>query len=60
MQTNAEAAGYVAESEIQVSLNVDVILQIIVITFCLAALSGIIGIAIITRYEPLKILREKN
>jgi len=53
-------AGYVPESEIQVNLSVGTIVQIIVITLCLAALCGIIGVVIITQYEPLKILRERN
>ena len=53
-------AGYAPESEIQVSLSMDTIAQIIIITLCLAALSGIIGVVIITQYEPLKILRERN
>ena len=54
------SSGYVPESEIQVSLSMDVIVQIIFITLGLAALSGIIGVVIITQYEPLKILRERN
>ena len=60
MQTNDNAAGYVPESEIQVSLGADVLMQIIILTLGLAALSGIIGVVIITQYEPLKILRERN
>ena len=59
-QTNADDGSYVPVSEIQVSINTEVILQIIIITLCLAALSGIIGVVIITQYEPLKILRERN
>jgi putative ABC transport system permease protein len=55
-----DAAGYVPVSEIQISLGMDVITQIILITLALAALSGIIGVVIITQYEPLKILRERN
>ena len=52
--------GYVPKSEIQVSLGADVIMQIIFITLALAALSGVIGVVVITQYEPLKILRERN
>jgi putative ABC transport system permease protein len=52
--------GYVPESEIQVSLGMDVITRIIAITLGLAALSGVIGVAMITQYEPLRILRERN
>jgi putative ABC transport system permease protein len=55
-----DAAGYVPVSEIQISLGMDVITQIIAITLGLAALSGVIGVAMITQYEPLKILRERN
>ncbi|MCL2060598.1 MAG: FtsX-like permease family protein, partial [Oscillospiraceae bacterium] len=54
------AQGYVPESEIEVSLGAGVFAQIIVITICLAALSGAIGVAAITQYEPLKILRERT
>jgi len=54
------SSGYTPESEIQASLNANVILQIIFITLALTALSGIIGVAVITQYEPLKILRERN
>jgi putative ABC transport system permease protein len=60
MQTNDNAAGYVPESEIQVSLGADVLVQIIILTLGLAALSGIVGVVLITQYEPLKILREIN
>jgi putative ABC transport system permease protein len=52
--------GYVPESEIEVSLNMDVIIQMIIVTLSLAAISGVIGVIIITQYEPLKILRERN
>jgi len=54
------SVGYKPESEIMVGLNADVIIQIIIITLGLAALSGIIGVVIITQYEPLKILRERS
>jgi putative ABC transport system permease protein len=59
-QTNADDGSYVPESEIRVSLSGDVIVKIILIALGLAALSGLIGVVIITRYEPLKILRERN
>ena len=59
MQTE-HSIGYRPESEITVGLSGSVILQIIVITLGLAALSGMIGVIVITRYEPLKILRERN
>jgi putative ABC transport system permease protein len=60
MQTNDNAQGYEPGSEIQVSLDEAALLQIITITLILAALSGAIGVAFITQYEPLKILRERN
>ncbi|MCL2153816.1 MAG: FtsX-like permease family protein [Oscillospiraceae bacterium] len=53
------ASGYAPESEIQVSLGADTIMQIIILTLLLAALSGVIGVVIIIQYEPLKILRER-
>jgi len=52
--------GYKPESEITVELSTSVIVRIIFITLGLAALSGTIGIVVITRYEPLKILRERS
>jgi len=54
------SVGYVPESEITVSLSVDIIIQLSSITFCLATLSGFIGVLTITQYEPLKILRERS
>lgn len=52
--------GYTPISEIQVTLDANTIMRIAIIALALAALSGVIGIAVITRYEPLKILRERN
>jgi len=52
--------GYTPVSEIQVALDAHTVIQIILIALALAGLSGVIGIAVITRYEPLKILRERN
>ena len=60
MQTDDNTQGYEPESEIQVGLSAAVIVQIIMVTLALAALSGVIGIVFITQYEPLKILRERN
>ena len=60
MQTDDYAEGYEPESEIQVTLNSYVVIQIIIIALSLAAISGIIGVVFITQYEPLKILRERN
>ncbi|MCL1987932.1 MAG: ABC transporter permease [Firmicutes bacterium] len=59
MQTDDAAQGFTPASEIQVSLETAVILQIIMLTLALAAISGIIGVVIIAQYEPLKILRER-
>ena len=59
MQT-VSSAGYRPESEITVGLSMDVIIQLIIITLGMATLSGIIGVVTITKYEPLKILRERN
>ena len=60
MQTDDNTQGYEPESEIQLSLNADVIVKMIIITLALAALSGVIGVVFIMQYEPLKILRERN
>ena len=51
---------YTPVSEIQVALNANTAAQIALIALALAALSAVIGIAVITKYEPLKILRERN
>ena len=59
-QTSDNASGYKPVSDIQVNLSSDVITQIIFIALALAALSGVVGIIRITKYEPLKILRERN
>jgi len=60
VQTDDPAAGYRPISEIQVAIGTDVILQIIIIALALAVVSSLIGIIRITKYEPLKILRERN
>jgi len=59
-QTSDNASGFKPVSDIQVNLSADVIAQIIFIALALAALSGVVGIIRITKYEPLKILRERN
>jgi hypothetical protein len=59
-QTSDNASGFKPVSDIQVNLSADVITQIIFIALALAALSGVVGIIRITKYEPLKILRERN
>lgn len=47
-------------SELQVSLSGDAITQIIFISLVLAGISSIAGIMYITKYEPIKILSERN
>lgn len=47
-------------SELQISLNMDAIMKIILISFVLAGISSIAGIMYITKYEPIKILSERN
>lgn len=59
VQTDDPASGYRAISEIEVQVEGTVIMQIIFIAFGLAVTSSVIGIVHITRYEPLKILRER-
>jgi len=59
-QTSDNASGYKPVSDIKVDLSADVIIQIIIIALALAALSGVVGIIRITKYEPLKILRERT
>ena len=60
VQTDDQAAGYRPISDIEVAIGSDVILQIIIIALGLTVLSSFIGIIRITKYEPLKILRERN
>jgi putative ABC transport system permease protein len=52
--------GYTPVSEIQVALDAHAVIQITLTALALAGLSGVIGIAVTTRYEPLKILRERH
>ena len=59
MQTNDNTQGFEIESELQVNLNSEVLSGIIGITFLLAAISGLIAVFVIIRYEPLKILSER-
>ncbi len=47
-------------SELQVYLNTDAITQIVLISLVLAGISSIAGIMYITKYEPIKILSERN
>jgi putative ABC transport system permease protein len=47
-------------SDIDVSLNGEAILKIILISLALAGVSSLVGILYITKYEPMKILSERN
>jgi len=47
-------------SEMNVSLNLITLLQIIGIAFLLATLAGLVSTSRITKYEPIKILMERN
>lgn len=47
-------------SELQVNLNTDAVMKIILISLALAGISSITGIMYITKYEPIKILSERN
>jgi putative ABC transport system permease protein len=47
-------------TEINVSLGMDTILQIILISLLLASVAGLAAISRITKYEPIKILMERN
>lgn len=49
-----------ALSEINVSLNTEAAIQIILVAFVLALLSSASGVIFITKYEPMKILSERN
>ena len=47
-------------SEINIRLNADAILRITIISLALAGISSLVGIMYITKYEPIKILSERN
>lgn len=47
-------------SELKVGLNADAVIQIVLISLALAGVSSMIGIMYITKYEPMKILSERN
>ncbi|MDR2035853.1 MAG: FtsX-like permease family protein [Coriobacteriales bacterium] len=54
-QTSAETI-----KSIDVAINLETILEIIVIALVLSSLAGLIAIRRITKYEPMKILMERN
>lgn len=47
-------------SNIDISLNGEAILKIVFISLALAGVSSLVGILYITKYEPMKILSERN
>ena len=47
-------------SEINIKLNADAIAKITIISLVLAGISSLVGIMYITKYEPIKILSERN
>jgi putative ABC transport system permease protein len=47
-------------TEINVSLGIDTILQLMLISLLLASAAGLAAISRITKYEPIKILMERN
>jgi putative ABC transport system permease protein len=47
-------------TEVNVTLGIDTILQIMVISLLLASVAGFAAISKITKYEPIKILMERN
>ncbi len=46
--------------EVNVNLNMNAVIQITLISLALAGASSIVGILYITKYEPMKILSERN
>jgi putative ABC transport system permease protein len=55
IQANAKSV-----SEMKITLGVDTIVEIIIIAIFLASFAGIVSITKITKYEPIKILMERN
>lgn len=47
-------------TEIDISLTKETVIQISLIAFLLALLSSVVGVVSITKYEPMKILSERN
>lgn len=59
-QTTTTDADVEPLSSIDISLGMDTALQIVGIALLLASLAGLISISRITKYEPIKILMERN
>jgi putative ABC transport system permease protein len=47
-------------TELDVNLNISVIIAVILISLLLVLISSAVGISSITKYEPIKILMERN
>jgi putative ABC transport system permease protein len=62
LSTDPAAAGTALKplSELTVNIGADAVLQISLIAFLLALVASIMGVIYITRYEPMKILSERN
>ena len=58
--TNASAANVQPLSEMDITIGLNTILQIFGIAIGLAAVAGIFSVTKITKYEPIKILTERN
>ena len=56
-QTNANAQPL---TDLDVSLNMKVVMMIVIISLLLVLISSVTGISYITKYEPIKILMERN
>ena len=59
-ESNTSTSGIQPLSEIDVSLTAEAALQIALIALALALLSSAAGVIFITKYEPMKILSERN
>ncbi len=59
-ESNTSTSGVQPLSEIDVSLTAEAALQIALIALALALLSSAAGVIFITKYEPMKILSERN
>lgn len=54
------AANTTPLTELEVGLNANAVVQIVLISLALAGVSSLVGILYITKYEPMKILSERN
>ncbi|MFA7725139.1 MAG: FtsX-like permease family protein [Candidatus Izemoplasmatales bacterium] len=56
----SESGGAEPLNELKISLNIEAVSQIIVVSLLLAVISSLTGILYITKFEPMKILSERN